>query len=305
MDRRRFLNAGGAAIAALALPKGLWAQACASPTTIDRYGYGPYYLPGAPERVSLATGAPGQSLSIRGTVSDCQGPLPGVTLEVWHATAAGCYIHPKLPACDDHGDPENSRHWASLVSGETGSYSFNTIKPGVYLNGSSYRPSHIHFRIRSPQGRVPATDLVTQLYFAGDPYIPGDAGADDPGAQGRIIPLVADGSVLAGEFNVILPEGTMGLRGRRDPYSDPTLRNFDAFVQRSGDVFRVFLPPVPAGIQVEARLYDAAGTLFRRSLHALHPIEFDAALWPRGVYQARFIWHTAGCERTERVALRR
>jgi protocatechuate 3,4-dioxygenase beta subunit len=305
MDRRHFLGAGGTALAALALPKALRAEACAAPTTADRYGYGPYYLAGAPERGSLATGAPGQQIAIRGLVTDCQGPVAGVSLEAWHATAAGCYIHPSLPACSDHGDPENSRHWGRMLTRENGSYSFGTIKPGAYLNGSRYRPSHIHFRIRSPQGRVPETDLVTQLYFEGDPYIKGDTGADDPGAKSRIIPLsTVDGS-LDGVFNVTVPEGIMGLRDRRDPFADPALRGFDAFVQRSGDVFRIFLPPVPAGTQVEARLYDAAGTLFRRSLHSLHPVELDGSLWPRGVYQALFLWHTANGERRERVALRR
>jgi hypothetical protein len=38
MDRRNFLGAGGAALAALALPKALKAAACPSPTTADRYG---------------------------------------------------------------------------------------------------------------------------------------------------------------------------------------------------------------------------------------------------------------------------
>jgi hypothetical protein len=75
-------------------------------------------------------------------------------------------------------------------------------------------------------------------------------------------------------------------------------------MQRSGDVFRFFLPPVPAGRQVEVRVSDAAGSV-RRSLHASPPIEFDAALWPRGVYQARFRWWTDKGLRSESVALRR
>jgi protocatechuate 3,4-dioxygenase beta subunit len=321
MDRRGFLNAGGSALAGLALPGILKAETCPDATSADRYGYGPYYLEGAPERTHLAVGAPGQQLRISGTVSDCRGPVPGATLEVWHATAEGCYIHPSLPACVDHGDPENSRHWGLLVTDAEGAYSFDTVKPGVYLNGSSYRPSHIHFRIRSPKGRVPETDLVTQLYFAGDPYIAGDLGAADPAAKSRIITLsfpvpVRQGELnepgsaalegaMVGEFNVTVPEGTMGLRGNGDPFSDPALRGFDAFVQRSGDVFRIFLPPVPAGTQVEARLYGASGRLFRRSLHSWHPIELDASLWPRGAYQALLLWHTAGGERSEWVSLRR
>ena len=49
-------------------------------------------------------------------------------------------------------------------------YEFETIHPGRYLNGSQLRPSHIHYRVSSP-GHA---ELVTQLYFEGDPEIAGD-----------------------------------------------------------------------------------------------------------------------------------
>lgn len=307
MDRRRFLSAGGAALAALACPKPLRAGNCPTPTTSDLYGYGPYYLPNAPRRAMLAgADEPGTPLEIRGTVADCTGPIPGATLEVWHATDAGCYIHPSLPACEDHGNPEVSRLWGSLVSDANGEFSFRTIKPGRYLNGYNYRPSHIHFRIRRPAtAGAAAVDLVTQLYFEGDDAIIDDPGANDPGAESRIIALTDQAGCLNGTFPVVLPGGPSGLRGSSDPFSDPALSMFDISVQRSGDVFRIFLPPVPAGTQVEARLYGADGRLFRRSLHSLRPIELDASLWPRGVYQTLLLWHTSRGQRSERVSLRR
>lgn len=305
MDRRNFLGAGGAALAALAMPKALKAAACPSPTTADRYGYGPYYLEGAPQRAFLAgANEPGKKLSIQGAVTDCAGPVAGVSLEVWQATDKGCYIHPLQPSCDDHGNPQVSRLWARLISDAQGRFAFDTVKPGVYLNGDRYRPSHIHFRIRSPQGAAAPLDLVTQLYFQGDPYIAGDYGADEPGARPRTIALSGT-EVLVGTFAVNLPGGTTALGGRIDPLSDPAMASFDAFVQRSGDGFRVFLPPAPAGRPVEARLYDATGALMRRSLHATLPIEFDGTLWPRGVYQAEFRWWTDKGQRTEAVALRK
>jgi protocatechuate 3,4-dioxygenase beta subunit len=307
MDRRRFLGFGGAALAAFACPKSLRAEDCPVPTTRDYYGYGPYYLENAPLRTSLAgANEPGKPLAISGTVTDCFGPVPGATLEVWHATDAGCYIHPSLPACEDHGNPEVSRLWASLASDANGAFAFATIKPGAYLNGSSYRPSHIHFRIRRPATeRSVAVDLVTQLYFEGDPYLAGDGGSADPGAKARIIPLVSEGGVLNGTFPLVLPSGSSSLHRPSDPLEDPASRAFDILVQRSGNLFRIFLPPVPAGLPVEARLYDASGILVQRSLHATLPLELDASQWPRQGYLARFFWQTQKGTRSESATLRK
>ncbi len=60
---------------------------------------------------------------------------------------------------------------------------FATIIPGRYLNGSTYRPSHIHFRITAPGH----TELVSQVYFAEDPFIDDDPWASDPAAEERIL----------------------------------------------------------------------------------------------------------------------
>ena len=51
-------------------------------------------------------------------------------------------------------------------SGSDGSYSFKTIIPGHYLNGSQYRPAHIHVTVTAAGHK----SLTTQLYFEGDPY---------------------------------------------------------------------------------------------------------------------------------------
>ncbi len=44
------------------------------------------------------------------------------------------------------------------------------IVPGRYLNGSRYRPAHVHVKLSAP-GHPP---LTTQLYFPEDPYNKGD-----------------------------------------------------------------------------------------------------------------------------------
>jgi protocatechuate 3,4-dioxygenase beta subunit len=308
MDRRTFVSAGAAAFAGLALPEFLKAQTCGTPTTADRYGYGPYYLEGAPQRARLGNAdEPGTPLSIAGTVSNCGGPVKGASLEVWQATDKGCYIHPSQPACQDRGNPQVSRLWALLISDAQGRFAFDTIRPGVYLNGDRYRPSHIHFRIRSPQGAATAVDVVTQLYFQGDQYIPGDFGADEPGAKARTIALSRPSAQapFQGTFNVTLPGGTTGIGRARDPLSDPALGAFDALVQRHGDRFRIFLPPLAAGLPVEVRVYDGAGTLMQRGLQAGSPVELNASLWARGGYLAEMRWRTARGWRTESVSLRK
>lgn len=311
MERRKFLRTGafvgsGAALSALAVPKWLRAQACAA-TEGDRYGLGPFYLPNAPSRSLIGRpGEPGERLSLSGTVSNCRDRLSGVKLELWQATAAGCYIHPQQACGGVPGDDTQARLWGHLLSDAEGRFSFDTIKPGRYLNGARYRPSHIHFLITAP-GRSPGQDdlnLVTQLYFQGDEYIKGDYGADHASAAGRIIPLASQGAGrLAGVWNVKLPQVSSGL-GSRDPLSDPDLAGYDVAYRRSGRRILFQLPPVRAGQSVELRLSDPAGRLVKRSLHSVVPVELDATFLPKGMYQAEFRWWAAHGLRRETVVLK-
>ncbi len=299
MQRRLFICTAASGITALALPKWLIGQTC-SLTTPDRYGYGPFYLENAPQRAKIASPSePGQPLFISGTVKDCNGPVKGAILEVWQATDAGCYIHPSQPSCFDGGNPEASRLWGTLITDDEGRYSFDTILPGKYLNGTSYRPRHIHFRIRSPQAASNPADLVTQLYFEGDPDIPGDIAASDPGAAARIIPLAGGGTEsLSGIFNITLPNESVGLR-------DSNLPNFDVSIFRKGDHLSLHLPPLPAGEPVEVQLRDVAGTLLVRSKHQTTPIELKTYLIPRLGCLAELSWNGRMGLRRERVWLRR
>ena len=153
---------------------------------------GPYYKANAPARSDLRpAGAPGQVLLISGVVlaADCVTPLADASYEVWQADANANY------------DMTSSyRFRASLRTDACGRYAFTTVMPGHYLNGSQYRPSHIHIRVRHPQGKT----LVTQIYFKGDPY----NGIDPFFKSSLMITLVADTvggqTVKRGAFNVIL-----------------------------------------------------------------------------------------------------
>jgi protocatechuate 3,4-dioxygenase beta subunit len=58
-----------------------------------------------------------------------------------------------------------------MATDADGNYSFTTLVPGHYLNGSTYRPAHIHAKLWVDGAEV----ITTQLYFRDDPYNSGDA----------------------------------------------------------------------------------------------------------------------------------
>ena len=81
-----------------------------------------------------------------------------------------------------------------------GRYRIETVIPGRYRAGRSYRPSHIHLKVSHPGGRT----LVTQVYFEDDPHL-----RDDPFVKrSLVIPLRRDmrdeGEIWSGTFDVVL-----------------------------------------------------------------------------------------------------
>ena len=152
-------------------------------TTSDALG--PFFSAGAPIREQIAGDQePGEPLRIEGRlydVNDCRTPLSGWGLDIWQADSNGDYYD---------GPATDYRLRGRLVTDTDGRFSFETIKPGNYALGNSFRPAHIHFRVYSPAGAISVT---SQLYFEGDPYLspadpcgPPDCFSDDPA---RIIPL--------------------------------------------------------------------------------------------------------------------
>lgn len=144
-------------------------------TTTDILG--PFYRPGAPPRDDLSVaGQSGSPLLIKGVVYDktCK-PLKEALVEVWHSDTEGNYDNTS----------SDFRYRGSYQTEKEGKYQFNTIIPGRYLNGNTFRPSHVHFRITAPQHK----ELVSQIYFKDDPYIASDPWASNPKAKLRILPL--------------------------------------------------------------------------------------------------------------------
>ncbi|MBB77429.1 MAG: hypothetical protein CL844_00315 [Crocinitomicaceae bacterium] len=167
-------------------------------TTLDAYGQGPFYTANAPliQNNQLANiNESGERIIISGQVYnlDCSEAIPNTEIDVWHANNLGEY--------DNFG--YNLR--GKTMSNSQGYYIFESIKPGLYLNGSTYRPSHIHFKITPPGFNT----LITQLYFENDPYIPTDAAASITSGQydatNRIIPLTQNTSGdLEGTWDIII-----------------------------------------------------------------------------------------------------
>ena len=52
---------------------------------------------------------------------------------------------------DEYGDYDNVgfNFRGKIITDENGNYNLETIIPGKYLNGSQYRPSHIHLKVQA------------------------------------------------------------------------------------------------------------------------------------------------------------
>lgn len=145
------------------------AQVC-EPTADDIEG--PFYRPDIPVGSNLDLwGDDGSALVIRGQLvgQDCQ-PLARAIVEIWHATP--------VPPGGTAGQVEDAtydgtrdyRYYGQVATQADGSFEFQTLRPGWYLNGASYRPAHVHVKVwvRGVER------LTTQLYFVGDPFNAGD-----------------------------------------------------------------------------------------------------------------------------------
>ena len=178
---------------ALVLPDGAICRATSNDVL------GPFHRDGAPSRMMIASATePGDRIALDGVVlaDDCTTPLTGAALDIWQADAAGMYHEPT-----EAGGPYRLR--GKVAAAADGTWAIDTIKPGNYMNGPGWRPAHIHFIVTHPGYRT----MTTQLYFAGDQFLPPNdsctsCGSDDPD---RIIPLVARaGGGFTGQFRIVL-----------------------------------------------------------------------------------------------------
>ena len=118
---------------------------------------GPFFKKGAPHHVNLRVPRePGMPLRISGKILDSRGePVHDARIDLWHADYQGVY------------DVLGYRYRSNLRLENAAEYAVETIMPGHYPS----RPAqHVHYLITAP-GCQP---LVTQLYFATDPFFEGD-----------------------------------------------------------------------------------------------------------------------------------
>jgi catechol 1,2-dioxygenase len=121
----------------------------------------------------------GEVLFVRGKVTSTDGtPLPDAVVDVWQTGPDGGY-----DLWDERQPAGNFRGRFNPVD-ESGDYEFQTMLPkpytvptdgpvGRYLEAIGqhpWRPAHIHFKVTA-SGYTP---LVTQVFFAGDPYLDND-----------------------------------------------------------------------------------------------------------------------------------
>ena len=114
----------------------------------------------------------GERIVVHGYVQDQLGrPVRNALVEVWQANASGRYRHKKdqyIGALDS-----NFGGCGRMLTDDNGYYAYRTIRPGPdpWRNRvNDWRPAHIHYAI-SGNGWVQR--LITQMYFEGDPLIPG------------------------------------------------------------------------------------------------------------------------------------
>jgi protocatechuate 3,4-dioxygenase, beta subunit len=218
LQRRRFLQkglilGGVSALLPAALARAAAPGAC---TETPHQTPGPFYpgdanftatndltlIPGAAKR------ADGEIVHLHGVISDadCR-PLANANIEIWQACASGRYNNPRDP--NPAALDPNFRYWGEAFTGDDGHFYFKTIKPGAYPASDDWdRPPHIHVRV----SKLGYKELITQLYFAGEPLNDKDLILQDTPAdqRGRLVVDFTtgtgpDGSAgLVGEFNLNL-----------------------------------------------------------------------------------------------------
>lgn len=142
---------------------------------------GPRFTPGSvrPEEADLSRLVPdgpralGQLITVSGRVLDESGrAVRHCLIEMWHANAAGKYIHHNDPS-PVPADP-NYRGHGRVLTDDAGRFRFRTIKPGGYAVPDTepgarigwWRPPHIHFSLF---GASFGARLITQMFFPGEP----------------------------------------------------------------------------------------------------------------------------------------
>ncbi len=144
---------------------------------------GPFLLEDAPEfplGADISAGAAGTPMHAQGRILDTEGrPIANAVIDVWHSDDRGLY--------DVQTDLETNGPWARAVlrTDNEGRYHFWSILPVDYpipqdgtaqlmlkaTTGRTWRPAHLHFRIRADGFRP----LITHIFDRNSKNLDGDA----------------------------------------------------------------------------------------------------------------------------------
>lgn len=174
---------------------------------------GPFFV-ASPERSDIRAGRPGALLELDLRVVEARtcAPLAGITVELWHADAAGVYSAFGVEQGNTADATGQDFLRGSRPTDAEGRVAFSTVYPGWYPG----RTPHLHVKIVSQSGD---DLLITQLYFpeavtdavyAAEPYSargPRDTTNATDAASGRqaaalLLSIDATGSALRGEFEL-------------------------------------------------------------------------------------------------------
>lgn len=208
-------------------------RAGATQTTV----LGPFYVgehPVMPAGADISRGFDGEPMFMHGRVMDTAGkPLPGCTVDVWHADETGFYDSQKSSYASD-GPSLRAR----FITDDKGRFSFRTILPcsypvptdetvGELIRATArhpMRPAHVHFLVDA-SGFEP---LITHVFIDGDKYLQSDAVF---GVKDELIARIAH------RDDAIMPDG--------QPASGPWHELSYDFLLRPGEG-RAPLPLMPA-----------------------------------------------------------
>ena len=105
--------------------------------------------------------ASGERIRIEGRVLDGDGrPINDAMIEIWQADAAGRYAHP----ADERANPNAAfKGFGRAGTDESGSYRFETVKPGAVAGPDGSQAPHAVFAVFA---RGMLRQCYTRLYFS-------------------------------------------------------------------------------------------------------------------------------------------
>ena len=116
--------------------------------------------------------------------SDCKTIVSNAVIDIWQANESGSY--------------QDEWYRGRVRSNGKGDYSFETVIPKGYGEGTGYRPPHIHFKVFIDNKEV----ITSQMFF---PEVSGKPGFDEAYIMKLTSQLLTGEREHIGNHNIIVP----------------------------------------------------------------------------------------------------